>query len=152
MTRLDGLSDNLLVTTIRELREDRDTLKSSQRVGAPNVKVYRNDSGASYDKTLTIGAYGTAGFTLIFTANQQKYAKATVTYRMYIGSMSTEVRLGDYTPNVAPDLKIYPQIYSDSQPLATKWIFTLTNNEASSRTYFFKFGVQATDTGVITTI
>lgn len=153
MTRIDDLTENLLPTEVRQIREDLNTLKASQRVGAPNIKVYRNSSNAPYDKALTVPATSTQGFTLIFTANKQAYAKATVTFQMYLdAALTTEVRLGDRAGPIAPTLNIVPQIYSDSQPLATKWIFTAYNNEGSSRTYYFKFNVQSTDQGVIAAI
>lgn len=153
MTRVDDLTANVLPAEIRRTRDDLNTLKASQQVGAPNIKVYRNSSNAPYDKALTVAANTTQGFTLIFTANKQPDAKATITYQMFLdAAMTIEVRRGDYTSPIAPDLKVIPQIYSDSQPLASKWVITAYNNEATSRTYYFKFNVQSTDQGVIAAI
>lgn len=150
MTRVEDLSENLLPTEMQRLRDDLTTLKASQRVGAPNIKVYRNSSNAPYDKALTVTTFARQGFTLIFTANKQAYAKATLTYQIFLdAALTTEVRLGDTS---APDLNVVPQIYSDSQPLTTRWVIAAFNHENLTRTYYFKFNVQSTDQGVIAAI
>lgn len=150
MTRIEDLSDNHLDTEIRRLREDLHTLKTAQRVGAPNVKVYYNQTASPSDKSVTLAPFAFTTFTLTFTADTQDYAKATLSYRMYVGSLSVEVRPDGMSP-FPPVLRISPRIASESTPRITQWDINVMCAEGTTTTYLFKFNVQSTDKGVITT-
>ena len=146
MSRIGESPDNAAASELRDLRLNIDTLRSaSQRVGAKNIISYITSSANAYDVAITV-APGTGTYVIHFTAGRQQYAIAEMYFRMYIDSMSSEIKVNDAAwPFVGVDTA---KTYSTGGAVY-QWTFSIYNSDTVSHTYYTKVQVVATDTGAI---
>lgn len=147
MTRIESLPEEQLVQQINALRTDLNELKTKQRLGAANVMTYQIKTPNAYDANLTIPAYSWWQLNISLPTSQQNYAKATISWRMYLGSMSNEIFPNFGTSPYYPTVKCFALPPDTSAPLQSKWTFWIFNNNASSQNYLIKFYVASTDRG-----
>jgi hypothetical protein len=133
------IGEDSLLDKLAEYRRWLDELKTAQRVGAASVVVIKNQSGAAYDRSLSIAAGGVSSFSVTFTADVQDYPFATldmIFYQDTVGSL--------FIPQVRVEERLV------SNPKVTTWDVTVNNpDDFNAHTFYVKEVVSATDSGVI---
>lgn len=142
MSRIDA---NDLATRVADLRLQLDELKTAQRIGGASLVLQLNSSAAAYDiatSSLPAGAQ-----TLVvpnFTSDTQIYPYVDLTFRVFMDTTTNEVRPG---MTGYPRVTIY-QFIAGAEKI-TVWTLRVTNTTGVAHTYYFKFYIQSTDSGVI---
>ncbi|MEA9986261.1 hypothetical protein [Subtercola sp. RTI3] len=150
--RTNNLPENQLVQTVAGMREDVDTIKTAQRIGALNLQTCLNQSANASDKTVAIASAATATITITFTSAVQQNAIAALAFKIYAGSLSNEVHpdMTSSTQWPSPAVTLMPP--SSSSPYVTIWTMKLFGIYGSTTTFLLKFAVQSTDAGSITAV
>lgn len=151
MSRINGLPESNLISSIQDMRTSIDDLKQAQRTGTTALKIFLNQSGSAYDKTFVIGSSPLSNsFAVTFTAALQDYAIASLIFQVFIGSSTTE-----FHPNGPGGTPAYPLISIEERPATTSskrltiWDMKFITNDFTNENYYLKFFVQSTDSGVI---
>lgn len=155
MSRLN-ISEQSVEQIIKTAQDDLEQIKVKQYAGASNLVLVENSTEDAYDTSLTLSSSGGSGFFYCeFQADHLKLALADMTYRVWVDGTGSgnEVFPGDV---------LYPfedqriqNIFSDNPNFLDRstWNFFLWNfDPSSSHTYYLKYYVVSTDTGVVSPI
>src|SRR5215217_205840 len=83
------IEEPTILDNLAEYRRWLDELKTAQRVGAASLLVTKNQSGAAYDRSLSIAAGGVSSFTVTFTADTQDYPFTTLDMIFYMDTVGS---------------------------------------------------------------
>ncbi len=144
-TRTSLASDQRLVNEIASLRTDADSLRVNQRIGGTAMATWISTRSGTWDERIDFTGAGNILVPITFTAAQQNYPFARLTYRLYYGSTSTEIHPKDST---WPFAAIHPGYADPANPKAVTWSLYLLNPSGAA-TYYVKWWVLASDEGAI---
>lgn len=143
---IGDLSDDQLVVMVQRLRDDLDELKARQFIGPDSLTMHNNETGASYDRSVTLAPGASTTVTVTFDSDNQDYAFTDLALNAYLSSVAFEIHPGDTGYPIRKISQLMPTALS---PKRSQWTIGLTNNGFATFTYLLKFSVQSTDTGAI---
>lgn len=151
MSRIDNLPDNTLVAELQRLETELTELKNKQTAAGSSlvVKVTTTSSTTpnadSGYQSFTLGAFATTTSQVRFNTTNQDYAYKDITYRVFVDSPTSEVFPGNalYPARIVLD----ERLAGTPVPKQLRWFLQLSGN-TGSHTYYLRFYVQSSDTGV----
>lgn len=130
----------------KELRRNLNEIKGRQYIGAASVSVAYAETDNAYDRISVLDPGEKAVFTISFTSINQAYAYASLSFKIYLDTVGSEVLPGDED---YPNLTIKQNVIDANAPNINSWTIELYNYSAVTHTYFLKFYVQSTDEGAL---
>jgi len=135
---------------LRRARRDILSLKNKQFAGGDNLAFVVNTTASTYDRALTVANFGESSIYCEFKGTKQKHSIADFGFRVYTNAAATNETLpgdSDY-PLLSP---IRNRFFGTGGTLDTrsKWDISVSNFSGSSKTWYFKYYVQSTDTGIV---